>query len=333
MVSFRLGGTDGVSIEAAKWSTALEQLGHDVTLVAGEGPVDQLLPGLAIGAEIPPSLDELNGAFEGADVVIVENLASLPLNIAARAVLYEALDGRRALFHHHDLAWQRERFAHLDGPRDHVTWHHVTINELSRRELAERGILATTIMNSFDCDPALGDRDATRAALHVDHELLLLAPTRAIPRKNVEGALQLARDLDGVLWLLGPAEDAYGPELEELLARSGVEIRRGISDGRSIHDAYAACDLVVMSSTWEGFGNPVLESVTHRRPVAVYPYPVLEEIESYGFDFFRLNDVAALGEFLRHPDESRLEKNLKVARQHFNVARLPQRLSEVLTLD
>jgi len=34
VVSFRLGGTDGVSIEAAKWQRAFETLGHVVTTVA-----------------------------------------------------------------------------------------------------------------------------------------------------------------------------------------------------------------------------------------------------------------------------------------------------------
>src|SRR5207248_2187217 len=50
IVSFRLGGTDGVSIEAAKWRWALAQLGHEVTTMAGDGPVDHLVPELAMGA-------------------------------------------------------------------------------------------------------------------------------------------------------------------------------------------------------------------------------------------------------------------------------------------
>jgi glycosyltransferase involved in cell wall biosynthesis len=332
VVSFRLGGTDGVSIETAKWIGALRQLGHDVTLVAGEGSADHLLLGLAMNASAPPSLSELQRVIEGADTVIVENLASLPLNIGARDVLYDALDGRKALFHHHDLPWQREHFAHVEGPRDQATWSHVTINDLSRHQLAERGISATTIMNSFDCDPPRGDRDATRAALVIDDQRLMLLPTRAIPRKNIEGALLLAQELDAVLWLLGPAEDGYGPQLEQLLHDVAARIRWGVPEGTSIHDAYAACDLVVMPSTWEGFGNPVLESVTHRRPLAVNPYPVLLEIEAFGFNFFHLNETNDIETFLRSPDANYFERNLAVARTHFNVEDLPARLSAVLNL-
>ncbi|HLY84866.1 MAG TPA: hypothetical protein VKQ71_17910, partial [Acidimicrobiales bacterium] len=79
LVSFRLGGADGVSVEAGKWAWALGELGWTVVTVAGEGAVDRLIPGLAAGAGLsgprpPPSLDrgELTAALEGADVVIVE---------------------------------------------------------------------------------------------------------------------------------------------------------------------------------------------------------------------------------------------------------------------
>ena len=330
VVSFRLGGTDGVSIEADKWMNALRSLGHSITTVAGEGAADVLLPGLAITAGAPPSKQELTSAIKDADLVIVENLCSLPLNVAAREVLYEVLDGRKALFHHHDLPWQREHLAHLSGPLDSPDWNHVTINDLSRRELHERGITAVTLMNSFECNPPLGDRTKTRAALNIASQILVLLPTRAIPRKNVGGALQLCESLDAVLWILGPTEDGYDNELKGLLEGSNVEVRRGVPSGVSIHDAYAACDVVVMPSTWEGFGNPVIESVTHRRPLSVYPYPVLNEIESYGFEFFDLDEVNELKEFLNNPDEEFFERNLNVTGQYFNLNDLPKRLAKLL---
>ena len=33
-------------------------------------------------------------------------------------------------------------------------------------------------------------------------------------------------------------------------------------------------------STWEGFGNPVIESIAARRACAAFPYPVLAEIQA-----------------------------------------------------
>ncbi|MGB8196742.1 MAG: glycosyltransferase family 4 protein [Acidimicrobiales bacterium] len=330
LVSFRLGGTDGVAIESAKWEAALTKLGHRVRTVAGAGDADVIIPSLAIDATTPASEHDVRVALGDADLVIVENLASLPLNRDARDALYRVLEGRRALFHHHDLPWQRPHLASVEGPRDAPLWHHVTINELSRQELLERGIDAVTIMNSFDCEPPRGRRDATRVNLGLDKERLVVMPSRALPRKNVDGAIGLCEALDAVFWLLGPAEDGYEATLDALLTATDVEVRRGLPDGYDIHDAYAASDLVVMPSTWEGFGNPVLESVTHRRPLALYPYPVACEIIDFGFRFFDLGDVAAITSFLEQPDYDLYAHNLSIALEHFNLAALPGRLGELL---
>ena len=329
-VSFRLGLSDGVSIEAAKWMQAWRSLGHEVRSVAGEGPVDVVLAGLGMDAAQPPTRDEVAHALEDADVVVVENLASLPLNVKARDVLYEVLHDRRALFHHHDLPWQRPHLAHLQGPRDEPRWRHVTINALSQRELRERGIESVLVPNSFDCDPPLGNRDVTRAALGLDDEILVLMPTRALARKNVAGALELCERLDARLWLLGPAEDGYEAALDELLDASNVGVLRGLGAG-DVHDAYAACDLVVMPSTWEGFGNPVLESVTHRRPLALHVYPVARELIARGFEFFELDEVSKIRGFIDAPDATLLERNLVVARRYFNLADLAPALSKLLS--
>ena len=185
-------------------------------------------------------------------------------------------------------------------------------------------------MNAFDCEPPRGRRDSTRLTLDIDSRPLVVMPSRALPRKNIEGALAMCEALDAVFWLLGPAEDGYEETLEELITSADVEVRRGLPEGFGVHDAYAACDLVVMPSTWEGFGNPVLESVTHRRPLALYPYPVACEIRDFGFRFFDLGDVAAMKSFVENPDYGLFAHNLAIALEHFNVANLPTRLSDLL---
>jgi glycosyltransferase involved in cell wall biosynthesis len=332
MISFRLGGGDGVSVEAAKWAAALRALGWQVRTVAGSGPVDLVLPGLAMDADEPPTRRELDDACTPADLIVVENLCSLPLNPAAGAVVAQVCAGRPALFHHHDLPWQRPHLAHLAAPPDDLPWAHVTINELSRHELAERGIAATTIYNTFDPDPSPGGRARTRAALGLaDSEVLLLQPTRALQRKNIAGALELAASIGGTYWLLGPAEDGYGPELDRLVAKARCPVLLGPpSDGCSIADAYAACDAVLLPSFWEGFGNPSVESATYRRPLAIGSYPVAAELVSFGFRWFGVTDPTPLAEWLRDRDEALLEHNHQVAATHFNVADLPERLAGVL---
>ena len=234
--------------------------------------------------------------------MIVENLCSLPLNPRAAAVVAAACAGRPALLHHHDLPWQRPHLAHLPPPPDDPAWAHVTINELSRAELAARGIGGDDGLQRVRPRPAHRATAPRRAAALgvAEGATLLLQPTRALPRKNVAGALALAEAVGGTYWLLGPAEDGYGPELERLLARARCPVVLGEPEGGcSIADAYAACDAVLLPSTWEGFGNPSVESATHRRPLAVGSYPVAAELAAFGFHWFDASDPAPLAAWLR----------------------------------
>lgn len=378
LVSFRLGGPDGVSVQAATWGVALEQLGYRVHRVAGElpdgvGPDDVIVPGLAVAAEAPPGPDgqrpttapapseaELEAALAGADVVVVENMLALPLNLPAARVLTEvlterlaraALDGtaRPVLLHHHDLAWQRPETAHItELPPLLPGADHVAINDFSTRELNERGIPAVTIRNAFHLDEPLGDRDGTRSRLGVGPDaVLVLQPTRAIARKNIPAALALSEALADrlgrpvVYWLPGPAEDGYGATLAGLLATTAVPVRR--EGGIPMVDAYAACDLVVFPSTGEeGFGQPVIESVWARRPLAVLGYPALEEILGLGFSFLRADDpdavAAALSVTARELDgraeaeaTAVFDRNLALAHAHFSMSALVNRLDALLT--
>jgi len=329
LVSFRLGGTDGVSIESAKWANALGELGFDVRSVAGEGVADHLIDGLAMTAADPPEPAAVIAALSGADLVIVENLCSLPLNPAALGVMVEACRGRPTVLHHHDLPWQRPQFASAAVPDD-PAWRHVTINELSRLELEERGISATTIYNRFDTAASPGDRAGTRDALGIGHGRLFLQPTRALARKNIGAGLELAARLDATYWLLGPPEDGYGPELDRLVRASGAPVIRDSHPSGRMADAYAASDLVLLPSTWEGFGNPSIESAVHRRPLCIGSYPVALELASFGFRWFSPDDPDEIARWLAAPDRDLLEHNWQVADTHFSLRDLPRRIASVL---
>jgi glycosyltransferase involved in cell wall biosynthesis len=194
------------------------------------------------------------------------------------------------------------------------------------------------IPNAFDTDAPAGDRAGARALLDVGPgERLLLHPTRAIPRKNVPAGLALAGGIGATYWILGPAEEGYGPTLARLLAEAPVRTIHGWPEPRlprresgTVADAYAACDAVAFPSSWEGFGNPTIESALHRRPLAVSRYPVIDELTAYGFRWFPADDAGPLAAFLDRPDPELLEHNHRLARQHFSLAALERRLAALL---
>jgi mannosylglucosylglycerate synthase len=353
-VSFRLGGDDGVSVEARKWAWALRELGFETRRVAGaiEGAGehdDIVIPGLAIdpvdagaGDAGPVDAGVLRRALGHADLVVVDNICSLPLNVdAARAVARVAREhSGRICFRHHDLAWQRPRFTHLEAefpPRVDGALH-ATVNLRSRRELHARGYAdAVTIHNYFDLDPRPHDRTATRARFSFgDDDFVLFQPARAIERKNVPGALRFAHQLQGFapglalrLWISGPAEDGYTPVLERIVERARIPITIGRAP--TAGDGYAASDLVVFPSTWEGFGNPVVESIAHRRACAAYPYPVLAEIVAAGVRVFSTQQPETVAKFLAEQPAVRerfFDANVNRARVSFSLVDLPRAIDE-----
>jgi glycosyltransferase involved in cell wall biosynthesis len=319
-----------VSIVAETWAAGLRGMGFEVVTVAGEGPVDRTVAGLAIGAAEPPPVGEVEDAVRDADLVIVENLCTIPMNLPATAVVAGVLRGRPAVLHHHDPPWQRARYAHIDAlPPTDPAWRHVTINRLTEAQLADRGIAATTVYNGFAVDRPAGDRAVTRARLGVAEEELLFAhPVRAIERKGIAAALALAGALGATYWLTGPAEEGYGPTLDALLAAADCPvIHRPVGDPA---DLYTAADAVVFPSTWEGFGNPPIEAALARRPVAVGPYPVGAELRALGFRWFDSAEPAPLGRWLDDPDDDLLDHNRRLAVEHFSLDRLAHDLRRLL---
>ncbi|TFE29518.1 glycosyltransferase family 4 protein [Cohnella luojiensis] len=144
---FRVGETDGVSLEMEKWKKVLEKMGHKVYLLAGslgeeEGIViDELHYQHPINNKIVqngyermyeydsvnPFSDQLfqyASQIEDAllkaidryelDIIVPNNIWSLGWGLSAGAAFAEAVKKRsiRAVAHHHDFYWERTRYGH-----------------------------------------------------------------------------------------------------------------------------------------------------------------------------------------------------------------------------
>ena len=347
-VSFRLGGTDGVAIEARKWEWALRELGFDVRRVAGElddgrRPDDTWLAFLAIdpvdGAEAQP--DALGAAIDGADLVIVENLCSLPLNLEAahrrcRGVVRPS--GACRLPPPRPAVAAPRLVDVLDLPPHRPDALHVTINEGARRALTERGFDAHTVHNVFDLDAAPGDRAGTRDVVRIRARRPRRAAADARDRaQERRGRLRLAEQLaarferDGRpvrYWISGPAEDGYEPELDALLAAArraghdrarpaagrrlrGVRPRRVPVDVGGIRQPGDRVDRGPPSARGRALSRPRRDR-RRDRPRA----PAVDD-----------PDVVAAA--LRAPDTAVLQRNLARVRPGFDLRNLPDRLRRI----
>ncbi len=334
IVSFRLGFTDGVSVVSASWQRALESIGWSTYTVAGDGPVDHLVDGLGIDHQPPPQSDKLASALASADLVLVENVLSIPLNLPASRVLAEILADRPAVLHHHDPPWQRTRFANVtELPADDRCWRHVTINRLTERQFAERGLTATTIYNGFDLDPPPGRRLETRQRLGLSsHDRLVAHPVRAIERKNIPEAVNITERVGGIYWLPGPAEEGYVDELDRIVATAQCSVLRTPIDGDTLtmSDLYAASDLIVFPSTWEGFGNPPIEAAIHGRPVVVGRYPVADELRQLGFRWLDVDDHDDIARALTDPSAGDVSHNRRIVEDHLSETQMAQKVERLL---
>jgi len=122
-----------------------------------------------------------------------------------------------------------------------------------------------------------------------------------------------------------------------------IGTERSKIDGHKIYalwDAYPHADLVTYPSTYEGFGNALLEAVYFKRLTVVNRYPVYNaDIEPLGFEFIELDgfvDEAAVTrtrELLDDPAavKAMADKNYAIAQDNFSLEVLARKLKEVLS--
>jgi mannosylglucosylglycerate synthase len=356
-VSTRLAGTDGVSLETQKWATTLERMGHQCFYFAGiaDTPADrsrlipeaffdhphvQQLQEIAFSETVRPSaltqaMRELTTYLKAhlaafvrdfdITVLVVENALTIPMHVPLGLALTELIaeTGIPTIAHHHDFAWERQRFLHncvedylaMSFPPRLPAIRHVVINSLGAQQLSLRtGCSATLIPNVMDFDqpPAPHDRHTRHLrntlGLTTD-ERLVLQPTRIVQRKGIEHAIELISRLGCQARLVishasGDEGDDYCKRLQAYAALLGVPLsfvadrvddRPGCdTSGQPVYglsDIYQHADLVTYPSLIEGFGNAFLEAVYYRRPIVVNRYPIFDmDIAPKGFQVVAFQD-------------------------------------------
>lgn len=253
------------------------------------------------------------------DLLITQNAQSIPMHIPLGLALAELIAETTipTIAHHHDFSWERTRFA-VSAADDYLnaafppalhSIHHVVINSMAGRQLAMRRAVNSTLIPNvmpFENPPPPPDEYSfhLRADLGIaPDELLLLQPTRIVPRKRIERSIELVSRLERPATLLishqaGDEGTSYldylrsYADLLKVRVLFGAEIvaeqRAKTADGRRIYslaDAYQQADLVIYPSSIEGFGNAFLETIYYRRPLVMSAYDIYRiDIQPKGFD-------------------------------------------------
>jgi glycosyltransferase involved in cell wall biosynthesis len=186
-----------------------------------------------------------------------------------------------------------------------------------------------------------------------DEDLFILQPTRIVPRKWIERAVELASLLGMkhprvvIPHESGDEGDLYALRVLEYARRLGVEVLYIGDQVGSIHgfsteckkkytidDAYQAADIVTYPSGYEGFGNAFVEAIYFKKPIVVNRYSIfVEDIETCGFDvvdfesFVTRHLVERLRTFMEPKKMSAsVEKNYQLGREFFSYEVLERKL-------
>lgn len=311
------------------------------------------------------------------DMIITQNAQAIPMQIALGVALRDFIDETHipTIGHHHDFYWERERFIvnripdilRTAFPSEGTSTRHVVISTAMQRELAmRRRLSATYVPNVFDFHNPPPPPDAHAATVREElgiapDERLILQPTRIVRRKNIERAVEVVRLLGEqdpahryVLVVTGYSGDEAGTYTDWLLRQveiAGIRAlfigdriveHRGVQDGRrtyTLWDIYPHADFVTYLSSYEGFGNALIETLYFRKPLIVNAYTAYRsDIKPAGVRAVEIREevtpqaIREVLALLDDPAEVRrvVEHNYEVGRAHFSYETLEERVRGLL---
>ncbi|RME52648.1 MAG: glycosyl transferase family 1 [Caldilineae bacterium] len=305
------------------------------------------------------------------DVLIVQNALAIPMHLPLGAALTDFIADHNfpTIAHNHDLYWERERFRvnrvqeilERCFPPALPSVRHVVINSLAQANLrARKGLESVIVPNIFDYERAApgltgANRDLRASLGLTDEHLLILQPTRVIPRKGIELAIELVARLQQpqhrerlqgkqpVLVISHQAGDEgmdYLARLQAEAAARGVDLRYAgprfaarppqqpvetPPEERvyALWDAYVHADFVTYPSLVEGFGNALLETIYFQLPALVNRYDVYKaDIGPLGFDLVEI-DGAITDEIVEQVLRAMMDpvRRRRMVEQNYQIAR------------
>jgi glycosyltransferase involved in cell wall biosynthesis len=239
--------------------------------------------------------DQLAPLLGKLDCAIAHNLMTMPFNLAATQVLGELAESElKILAWTHDLAARNQDYS---LPRNSIvdmirekqpSILYVAVSETRANEFWEltgSGVDAV-IPNGLDLSAVLGLTPEVDDLIgKIDPQaILLLYPTRVLPRKNLGFAIQILKALNDLghpaYLLITGAANEYDPGAQAHLSglkKQTEDLRvtdrviwvneRFQVDEQQLRSLYLAADALLFSTRQEGFGLPLLEAAAFRLPI------------------------------------------------------------------
>lgn len=254
---------------------------------------------------------------ENLDVILAHNVLNMPFNLPLTLALRRLAHkkGSPALISWaHDSPFFHDSYPdHLDNTpwnvlkKNHPRIKNITISEARVNEFEKlTGESWKIIRNGIDPGRLFylkpGSLSIFKKLNLYERDLVILQPARITPRKGIEFSIHIIYQLkkmglDVLLMLTGAYDphDSRAPAyyrrlkywIDELGLGSNIVLLAEIMsddgknrapDRRTIRDMYISSDLLLMTSTDEGFGLPLLEAGLLKLPMAVSDIPAFKEI-------------------------------------------------------
>ncbi|WP_028972822.1 glycosyltransferase family 4 protein [Spirochaeta cellobiosiphila] len=288
---------------------------------------DLLIKGEAVALDLFEIVQRYN-----IDVLVGENTNAMPMTLLGAIAIHRVATEKRVatIFHHHDFWWERSRFSankieallnEIMPPVD-IGVDHLVISSYAAHILRSIKRVNPKIVPNCEDFSKAPVKDDYNMCFREDFgysksDILIVQPTRIVPRKRIEDSIRLIGMLQKRFPELGQRikfiislyqgdelDDNYVEEIKSLALKQDVSmdlisdrvasVRSLDKDNRRIYtnrDVLVNADLVTYLPIWEGFGNALLEAIAARVPVVTTTYLVYKtDIRGTGIQNIEIRD-------------------------------------------